>query len=63
MNPASSRSWAANAYEPGRPQPSFDKQPLRDYLDAERRAGRWKGAGQGFPEAAGCGGEEDSGSV
>ena len=24
-------------------QPSFDKQPLRDYLDAERRAGRWNG--------------------
>jgi phosphoribosylaminoimidazole-succinocarboxamide synthase len=24
-------------------QPSFDKQPLRDYLDGERRAGRWNG--------------------
>ena len=29
--------------QPGRPQPSFDKQPLRDYLDTERRAGRWNG--------------------
>ena len=29
--------------EPGHPQPSFDKQPLRDYLDRERRAGRWNG--------------------
>jgi phosphoribosylaminoimidazole-succinocarboxamide synthase len=43
MTPDSSRFWAVDAYEPGRPQPSFDKQPLRDYLDAERRAGRWNG--------------------
>jgi phosphoribosylaminoimidazole-succinocarboxamide synthase len=43
MTPDSSRFWAADAYTPGRPQPSFDKQPLRDYLDAERRNGRWNG--------------------
>ncbi len=43
MTPDSSRFWAASAYEPGLPQASFDKQPLRDYLDAERRAGRWNG--------------------
>jgi phosphoribosylaminoimidazole-succinocarboxamide synthase len=43
MTPDSSRFWAAAVYAPGRPQPSFDKQPLRDYLDAERRAGRWNG--------------------
>jgi phosphoribosylaminoimidazole-succinocarboxamide synthase len=43
MTPDSSRFWAADAYKPGRPQPSFDKQPLRDYLDTERRAGRWNG--------------------
>ncbi len=43
MTPDSSRFWATDAYQPGRPQPSFDKQPLRDYLDAERRAGRWNG--------------------
>jgi phosphoribosylaminoimidazole-succinocarboxamide synthase len=43
MTPDSSRFWAADAYAPGKPQPSFDKQPLRDYLDAERRAGRWNG--------------------
>jgi phosphoribosylaminoimidazole-succinocarboxamide synthase len=43
MTPDSSRFWAADAYTPGRPQPSFDKQPLRDHLDAERRAGRWNG--------------------
>jgi phosphoribosylaminoimidazole-succinocarboxamide synthase len=43
MTPDSSRFWAADVYKAGRPQPSFDKQPLRDYLDAERRAGRWNG--------------------
>jgi phosphoribosylaminoimidazole-succinocarboxamide synthase len=43
MTPDSSRFWAADAYNPGQPQPSFDKQPLRDYLDVERRAGRWNG--------------------
>jgi phosphoribosylaminoimidazole-succinocarboxamide synthase len=43
MTPDSSRFWAADTYTPGQPQPSFDKQPLRDYLDAERRAGRWNG--------------------
>jgi len=43
MTPDSSRFWAVDAYQPGRAQPSFDKQPLRDYLDAERRAGRWNG--------------------
>jgi phosphoribosylaminoimidazole-succinocarboxamide synthase len=43
MTPDSSRFWPADRYQSGRPQPSFDKQPLRDYLDAERRAGRWNG--------------------
>jgi phosphoribosylaminoimidazole-succinocarboxamide synthase len=43
LTPDSSRFWPADAYEPGRSQPSFDKQPLRDWLDAERRAGRWNG--------------------
>ena len=43
MTPDSSRFWASDVYRPGQPQPSFDKQPLRDYLDAERRAGRWNG--------------------
>jgi phosphoribosylaminoimidazole-succinocarboxamide synthase len=49
MTPDSSRFWAADAYRPGQPQPSFDKQPLRDYLDAERRAGRWNGEGPAPP--------------
>jgi phosphoribosylaminoimidazole-succinocarboxamide synthase len=43
LTPDSSRFWPADSYEPGHGQPSFDKQPLRDYLDAERRAGRWDG--------------------
>ena len=43
MTPDSSRFWPADRYAPGRGQPSFDKQPLRDWLDAERRAGRWDG--------------------
>ena len=43
LTPDSSRFWPAERYEPGHGQPSFDKQPLRDYLDAERRAGRWNG--------------------
>jgi len=43
LTPDSSRFWPAEHYQPGRGQPSFDKQPLRDYLDGERRAGRWNG--------------------
>ena len=43
MTPDSSRFWPADRHEPGHGQPSFDKQPLRDWLDTERRAGRWNG--------------------
>jgi phosphoribosylaminoimidazole-succinocarboxamide synthase len=43
LTPDSSRFWPAAHYAPGRPQPSFDKQPLRDYLEDERRAERWNG--------------------
>ncbi len=43
LTPDSSRFWPADQYAPGRGQPSFDKQPLRDWLDAERGAGRWNG--------------------
>jgi phosphoribosylaminoimidazole-succinocarboxamide synthase len=43
MTPDSSRFWPADGYRPGQPQPSFDKQPLRDWLDVERQAGRWNG--------------------
>ena len=43
LTPDSSRFWPADRYRPGGPQPSFDKQPLRDYLAELRRAGRWNG--------------------
>ncbi len=43
MTPDSSRFWAADTYRPGSAPPSFDKQPLRDYLESERQAGRWNG--------------------
>jgi phosphoribosylaminoimidazole-succinocarboxamide synthase len=43
LTPDSSRFWPADRYAPGRPQPSFDKQPLRDYLERERVGGRWNG--------------------
>jgi phosphoribosylaminoimidazole-succinocarboxamide synthase len=33
LTPDSSRFWPADAWEPGRRPPSFDKQPVRDYLD------------------------------
>jgi phosphoribosylaminoimidazole-succinocarboxamide synthase len=34
LTPDSSRYWPADAWSPGRPQPSFDKQYVRDWLDA-----------------------------
>ena len=43
MTPDSSRFWPADSFAPGRSQPSFDKQPLRDYLAGEKTAGRWNG--------------------
>jgi len=43
MTPDSSRFWPLDGYQEGRPQPSFDKQPLRDWLDVERHARRWNG--------------------
>src|SRR2546425_16871 len=33
LTPDSSRFWPADSYVPGKPQPSFDKQFLRDYLE------------------------------
>lgn len=34
LTPDSSRFWPADDYEPGKPQPSFDKQYVRDYLES-----------------------------
>jgi phosphoribosylaminoimidazole-succinocarboxamide synthase len=33
LSPDSSRFWPVDKYEPGKGQPSFDKQPIRDYLE------------------------------
>ncbi|HLG09986.1 MAG TPA: phosphoribosylaminoimidazolesuccinocarboxamide synthase [Gaiellaceae bacterium] len=33
LTPDSSRFWSAERYEPGRPQPSFDKQFVRDWCE------------------------------
>lgn len=42
LTPDSSRFWSADLYEPGAPQPSLDKQYVRDYL----KSIGWKGEGQ-----------------
>jgi len=34
LTPDSSRFWPQQGYQPGRPQPSFDKQFVRDYLES-----------------------------
>jgi phosphoribosylaminoimidazole-succinocarboxamide synthase len=34
LTPDSSRFWPLKGYEPGRPQASFDKQPIRDWLSS-----------------------------
>lgn len=34
LTPDSSRFWPADSYKPGGPQPSYDKQYVRDWLDA-----------------------------
>jgi phosphoribosylaminoimidazole-succinocarboxamide synthase len=36
LTPDSSRYWPAESYAPGGPQPSFDKQYVRDYLESIR---------------------------
>jgi phosphoribosylaminoimidazole-succinocarboxamide synthase len=43
LTPDSSRFWPAESYRAGKSQPSFDKQPLRDYLAGLRTAGNWNG--------------------
>ena len=53
LTPDSSRFWPADAYAPGRAQPSFDKQPLRDYLETIAQRGEWdkQAPGPVLPEA------------
>jgi phosphoribosylaminoimidazole-succinocarboxamide synthase len=36
LTPDSSRFWPADRYQPGRAQPSFDKQFLREWLETTR---------------------------
>ena len=43
LTPDSSRFWPADRYQPGKSQPSFDKQPLRDYLADLKKQGKWNG--------------------
>jgi phosphoribosylaminoimidazole-succinocarboxamide synthase len=41
LTPDSSRFWPKTGYAPGRGQPSFDKQYVRDYLERLVVAGKW----------------------
>jgi len=41
LTPDSSRFWLKELYEPGQSQQSFDKQPVRDYLDELVSRGEW----------------------
>jgi phosphoribosylaminoimidazole-succinocarboxamide synthase len=43
LTPDSSRFWPADRYRPGSSQPSFDKQPLRDFLAGLKQQGQWDG--------------------
>jgi phosphoribosylaminoimidazole-succinocarboxamide synthase len=43
LTPDSSRFWPADRYQAGHGQPSFDKQPLRDYLAGLKKRGEWNG--------------------
>ncbi|MBC7773400.1 MAG: phosphoribosylaminoimidazolesuccinocarboxamide synthase [Pyrinomonadaceae bacterium] len=41
LTPDSSRFWPAESYEPGRAQPSYDKQFLREFLELQVTSGQW----------------------
>ena len=49
FTPDSSRFWPADEYQPGGPQPSFDKQFVRDYC--ESLAGTRPTRAPSFPKA------------
>lgn len=49
LTPDSSRFWPADEWEPGRPQPSFDKQIVRDWLTSP--AAGWDRYGEQPPPA------------
>ncbi|MEM9165950.1 MAG: phosphoribosylaminoimidazolesuccinocarboxamide synthase [Planctomycetota bacterium] len=52
LTPDSSRFWPADGYAPGKPQPSFDKQYVRAYLEQLVAQGRWNRSPPG-PELPG----------
>ncbi len=47
LTPDSSRFWPADSYQPGKPQASFDKQFVREYLEGLVAAGTWNKAAPG----------------
>lgn len=47
FTPDSSRFWPADAWVPGREQPSFDKQFVRNWLEARVAVGQWDRAAPG----------------
>jgi len=49
LTPDSSRFWPEEEYEPGRGQPSLDKQPLRNHLQRMVERGEWDGEPPGPP--------------
>ena len=49
LTPDSSRFWPADLWEPGHPQPSFDKQFVRDWLTSSE-SGWDRGSGEAPPE-------------
>jgi phosphoribosylaminoimidazole-succinocarboxamide synthase len=49
LTPDSSRFWPAEGYEPGRPQKSYDKQFLREYLETLVEKGSWNKTPPGPP--------------
>lgn len=49
MTPDSSRFWACDSYRVGTVPPSFDKQPLRDFLQNLRDHDEWNGDAPGPP--------------
>jgi phosphoribosylaminoimidazole-succinocarboxamide synthase len=52
LTPDSSRFWPRDTYRAGGPQPSLDKQPVRDYLETQVAAGKWnkQAPGPSLPE-------------
>jgi phosphoribosylaminoimidazole-succinocarboxamide synthase len=53
LTPDSSRFWPAGRWQPGRPQPSFDKQFVRDWLDSPEAGWNRRDPGAGPPELPG----------